>query len=100
MVELKKSAFQGKIRHLGLSEVSAATLRRAHAVDPNTAVEYSLFRLDIESSSSDILKTYRELDMAIVAFGPIGRGILSGQLKTHKDIPVGDLRRALPKYTE
>ncbi|KAJ5561597.1 hypothetical protein N7535_003942 [Penicillium sp. DV-2018c] len=99
MVELKN---QGKIRHLGLSEVSAATLRRAHAVHPITAVqvEYSLFRLDIESPSSDILRTCRELGVAIVAFSPIGRGILSGQFQSHEDIPVGDLRRALPKYSE
>ena len=63
-------------------------------------MEYSLFRLDIESSSSDILRTCRELGVAIVAFSPIGRGILSGQFQCHEDIPTGDLRRMLPKYSE
>jgi aryl-alcohol dehydrogenase-like predicted oxidoreductase len=63
-------------------------------------MEYSLFRLDIESSSSDILRTCRELGVAIVAFSPIGRGILSGQFQSHEDIPPGDLRRMLPKYSE
>jgi len=63
-------------------------------------MEYSLFRLDIESSSSKILRTCRELDVAIVAFSPIGRGILSGQFHSHEDIPAGDLRRMLPKYSK
>lgn len=93
---------QGKIRCLGLSEVSVATLRRAHAVHPISALqmEYSLFTMDIESSTSDILKTCRELGITVVAFGPIGRGILSGQFQSHEDIPEGDLRRMLPKYSE
>ncbi|KAB8071275.1 NADP-dependent oxidoreductase domain-containing protein [Aspergillus leporis] len=99
MVELKN---QGKIRCLGLSEVSAATLRRAHAVHPIAAlqVEYSLFRLDIESSTSELLKTCRELGVTVVAFSPIGRGVLTGQFQSHADIPEGDLRRMLPKYSE
>ena len=61
---------QGKIRYIGLSEVSAATLRRAHAVHPISAlqVEYSPFALDIESPSSDVLDTCRELGIAIVAY--------------------------------
>ncbi|KAF7157642.1 hypothetical protein CNMCM5623_002016 [Aspergillus felis] len=99
MVELKR---QGKIRYLGLSDVSAATLRRAHAVHPITAlqVEYSLFTLDIESPASEILKTCRELGVAIVAFSPIGRGILTGQFQSRADIPEGDLRRMYPKYSD
>ncbi|KAJ6178653.1 hypothetical protein N7519_009114 [Penicillium mononematosum] len=97
MVELKK---EGKIRHLGLSEVSAATLRRAHAIHPISALqmEYSLFTLDIESS--EILKTCRELGVTIVAYSPIGRGILAGQFRSYTDIPEGDLRRVYPKYSE
>ncbi|OBT74004.1 hypothetical protein VF21_05975 [Pseudogymnoascus sp. 05NY08] len=99
MVELKN---QGKIRCLGLSEVSVATLRRAHAVHPISALqmEYSLFTMDIESSTSEILKTCRELGITVVAFGPIGRGILTGQFHCHADLPEGDLRRMLPKYSE
>ncbi|RFU34188.1 hypothetical protein B7463_g2174, partial [Scytalidium lignicola] len=99
MVELKN---QGKIRYLGLSEVSASTLRRAHAVHPIAALqmEYNLLTLDIESSTSEILKTCRELGVTIVAFCPIGRGVLTGQFQSHADIPEGDLRRKLPKYSE
>ncbi|KAL2014842.1 hypothetical protein VTN00DRAFT_2367 [Thermoascus crustaceus] len=99
MVELKN---QGKIRCLGLSEVSAATLRRAHAVHPIAALqmEYSLFTLDIESSTSEILKTCRELGVTVVAYSPVGRGVLTGQFQSHADIPEGDLRRVLPKYSE
>ncbi|KJK77358.1 hypothetical protein H634G_07097 [Metarhizium anisopliae BRIP 53293] len=99
MVELKN---QGKIRHLGLSGVSAATLRRAHAVHPIAALqwEYSLFTLDIESPENSILSTCRELGVALVAFSPVGRGILTGRFRSHRDIPEGDLRRFYPKYTE
>lgn len=63
-------------------------------------MEYSLFRLDVESSTSGILRTCRELGVTVVAFSPIGRGILTGQFQSHEDIPVGDLRRMLPKYSE
>jgi aryl-alcohol dehydrogenase-like predicted oxidoreductase len=97
-----KFCSQGKIRCLGLSEVSAATLRRAHAVHPIAALqmEYSLFTLDIESSTSEILKTCRELGVTVVAYSPVGRGVLTGQFQSHADIPEGDLRRMLPKYSE
>ncbi|CAG8212127.1 unnamed protein product [Penicillium nalgiovense] len=99
MVELKN---QGKIKHLGLSECSAATLRRAHAVHPIAAyqVEYSPFALDIESSTADILATCRELGIAVVAYSPVGRGILTGQIQSFSDIPENDFRRMLPKYAQ
>jgi len=63
-------------------------------------MEYSLFTLDIESPGSAILSTCRELGVAIVAYSPIGRGILTGQFQSHNDIPEGDLRRRLPKFSE
>ncbi|KAJ5628528.1 hypothetical protein N7490_010756 [Penicillium lividum] len=90
MVDLKN---QGKIRYLGLSGVSASTLRRAHAVHPIAALqtEYSLFDLDIESRESGILQTCRELGVTVVAYCPIGRGILNGQFQSHADLPDGDL---------
>ncbi|KAJ5486257.1 hypothetical protein N7530_000557 [Penicillium desertorum] len=99
MVELKN---QGKIKHLGLSECSAATLRRAHAVHPIAAyqVEYSPFALDIESSTTDILATCRELGIAVIAYSPVGRGILTGQIQSFSDIPENDFRRMLPKYAQ
>ncbi|KAJ5687648.1 hypothetical protein N7536_010267 [Penicillium majusculum] len=99
MVELKN---QGKIRYLGLSEVSEATLRRAHAVHPITAyqVEYSAFALDIESPKVNLLKTCRELGIAVVAYSPVGRGILTGQFQSPADFPEGDFRHIIPKYSE
>ena len=61
-------------------------------------MEYSLFTLDIESS--EILKTCRKLGITVVAYSPIGRGVLTGRFQSHDDIPQGDLRRTLPKYSE
>ncbi|KAK5995398.1 Aldo-keto reductase str7 [Cladobotryum mycophilum] len=97
MAELKN---EGKIRYLGLSECSAATLRRAHAVHPISAlqVEYSLFFLDIESEATEILKTCRELGIAIIAYSPVGRGLLTGQVKKFEDLPENDFRRFIPKF--
>jgi aryl-alcohol dehydrogenase-like predicted oxidoreductase len=69
------------VKYLGLSECSAATLRRAHAVHPIAAVqvEYSPFTLDIEDPTIDLLRTARELGVAIVAYSPLGRGLLTGR---------------------
>jgi aryl-alcohol dehydrogenase-like predicted oxidoreductase len=99
MVELKK---EGKIDHLGLSEVSASTLRRAHAIHPISAVqvEYSPFALDIESPKIDLLRTCRELGIAIVAYSPLGRGFLTGQLKSPDDFEEGDFRKHAPRYSK
>jgi len=92
---------EGKIRHLGLSEVSAATIRRAHAVHPIAAVqiEYSLFCLDIEDPKVDVLRTCRELGIAVVAYSPVGRGLLTGQIKSVDDLGEHDFRRMIPKYS-
>jgi aryl-alcohol dehydrogenase-like predicted oxidoreductase len=75
---------QGKIHYLGLSEVSSATLHRAHAIHPISAVqmEYSPFSLDIENPQIDLLNTCKELGVAIVAYSPLGRGFLGGQIKS------------------
>jgi aryl-alcohol dehydrogenase-like predicted oxidoreductase len=99
MVELKN---EGKIKYIGLSECSAATLRRAHAVHPISAyqVEYSPFALDIEGKTTDVLNTCRELGVAVIAYSPIGRGILSGQIQSPADFSEGDFRLMLPKYSE
>lgn len=72
---------EGKIKYLGLSEVSANTLRRAHAVHPIAAieVEYSPFVLDIEDPKVAVLNTARELGVTVVAYSPLGRGLLTGQ---------------------
>lgn len=93
---------QGKIKYLGLSECSAATLRRAHAVHPISAyqVEYSPFTLAIEGETTDLLNTCRELGIAVVAYSPIGRGILSGQIQSPADFAENDFRRVLPRYSQ
>lgn len=99
LIDLVDNGREGKIRFLGLSSVSETTLRRAHAIHPITAVqlEYSLFMLDAESSESNVINTCHELGIAVVAFSPIGRGILTGQFRAHEDLP-DDLRRHYPKY--
>ena len=76
---------EGKIKYLGLSECSAETLRRAHAVHPISAlqVEYSPFTLDIEDEKIGLLKTARELGTTIIAYSPIGRGLLTGKYVRH-----------------
>jgi aryl-alcohol dehydrogenase-like predicted oxidoreductase len=89
---------EGKIRHLGLSEASAETIRRAHAVHPITAVqtEYSLWTRDVED---DILPTCRELGIGFVAYSPLGRGFLSGRFTSPDDLDPGDFRRNGPRFT-
>lgn len=82
----------GKIRHLGLSEASAATIRRAHEVHPITALqtEYSLFTRDLED---EILPTIRQLGIGLVPYSPLGRGLLTGAITAEADLETGDTRR-------
>ena len=88
---------QGKIRAIGLSEISAATLRKAHAVFPVTALqtEYSLWTRDPEE---ELLETCRELGIAFVAYSPLGRGFLTGQIKKFEDLAEDDFRRGSPRF--
>ncbi len=88
---------EGKVRHLGLSEASAATIRRAHAVHPITALqsEWSLWSRDIEETA---VPTCRELGIGIVPFSPLGRGFLTGQVK-REDLGDDDARRTMPRFT-
>jgi len=99
MVELKN---EGKIKYLGLSECSARTLRRAHAVHPITAVqmEYSPFALEIESEQTNFLKTARELGVVIIAYSPLGRGFLTNTIQSRDDIDETDNRKAHPRFSE
>jgi aryl-alcohol dehydrogenase-like predicted oxidoreductase len=94
MAQLKK---EGKIKGIGLSEVSVDTLRRAHAVHPITALqsEYSLWTRDPEEG---ILQTCRDLGIAFVAYSPLGRGFLTGQIKKIEDFEEGDYRRFSPRF--
>ncbi|CAE6449140.1 hypothetical protein RSOLAG1IB_11122 [Rhizoctonia solani AG-1 IB] len=98
LVDLVKA---GKIRYIGLSEPSPTTLRRANKVHPIAAiqVEYSPFVLDIEQKGH-LLDTARELGVTVVAYSPLGRGLLAGQVTSHADIPDDDMRKGIPKYSE
>lgn len=89
----------GKVRYLGLSEVSAAQLRRAHDVHPITAVqsEYSLFTRDPEG---DVLAACQELGVGFVAYSPLGRGMLSGTISSSADLTEGDWRRNNPRFAD
>lgn len=88
----------GKVRHIGLSEASAETIRRASEVHPITAVqsEFSLWTRDIEENG--VLSTCRELGIGVVPFSPLGRGFLSGELKSFDDLPEDDFRRTNPRF--
>jgi aryl-alcohol dehydrogenase-like predicted oxidoreductase len=87
---------EGKIRHIGLSEASAQSIRRAHATHPIAAVqsEYSLWSRDIEA---DVLPTLRELGIGLVAYSPLGRGFLSGRFSSPDELEPGDFRRHQPR---
>jgi aryl-alcohol dehydrogenase-like predicted oxidoreductase len=88
---------RGKVRFLGLSEASAQTVRRAHAVHPISALqtEYSLWSRDVED---EILPTVRALGIAFVAYSPLGRGFLTGQIKRPEDIAEDDWRKNHPRF--
>jgi aryl-alcohol dehydrogenase-like predicted oxidoreductase len=88
---------EGKVRHLGLSEASPETIRRAHAVHPIAAVqwEYSLFTRDVET---DVLPTLRELGIGLVAYSPLGRGYLSARFRSVDDLDADDWRRTQPRF--
>ncbi|ODU07208.1 MAG: aldo/keto reductase [Pseudonocardia sp. SCN 72-86] len=95
--ELSELVAQGKVRRLGMSEPGVDTLRKAHAIHPVTAVqnEYSLFTRDPEA---ELLPALRELGIGLVCFGPLGRGVLSGDFRREEDFPAGDFRRLLPRF--
>jgi aryl-alcohol dehydrogenase-like predicted oxidoreductase len=88
---------EGKVRHLGLSEAGPDTMRRAAAVHPIAALqsEWSLWSRDIEDT---VVPTARELGIGIVAYSPLGRGFLTGQITSRDDFPDGDFRKYLPRF--
>ncbi|MCW7941293.1 aldo/keto reductase [Streptomyces hygroscopicus] len=89
---------EGKVRHIGLSEAGAETIRRANAVHPITAVqtEYSLWTRDPES---EVLPTCRELGIGFVPYSPLGRGFLAGRFNSPDELDEGDFRRSGPRFT-
>jgi aryl-alcohol dehydrogenase-like predicted oxidoreductase len=102
MGALKELVDAGKIKYIGLSECSSDTLRRAYAVHPVAAVqiEYSPFSLDIERDEIGLLKTCRELGVAVVCYSPLGRGLLTGQIKSPDDFEENDGRRRMPRFSK
>lgn len=90
---------EGKVKHFGLSEAGAGTIRRAHAVQPVTALqsEYSMWTRQHET---DIFPTIEELGIGLVAFSPLGKGFLAGKIDEHTKFAEGDIRNILPRYTE
>ena len=94
---MKELVEAGKVRCLGISEAAPETIRRAHEVHPVTALqtEYSLWSRDVED---EVLPTVRELGIGFVAYSPLGRGFLTGQIQRFEDLPEGDFRRSSPRF--
>ncbi|KAL1663685.1 NADP-dependent oxidoreductase domain-containing protein [Schizophyllum commune] len=101
MAELVK---EGRVTYIGLSEVSARTLRRAHAVHPIAALqsEYSPITLDIEAEDEvhGVMKACRELGVKVIAYSPLGRGFLTGQIKSRAELDPDDYRLLIPRFSE
>jgi aryl-alcohol dehydrogenase-like predicted oxidoreductase len=95
--EMGRLVSEGKTRYIGLSEASANTIRRAHAVHPLTCVqtEYSAWSRDVEAN---VLLTVRELGIGFVAYSPLGRGFLTGSIASQSDLAEGDVRRLMPRF--
>lgn len=95
MAELVKS---GKVKYIGLSEVSAETIKKAHQIHPITAVqtEYSLFEREPEANG--VLETLKELGIGFVAYSPLGRGFITGEIKSPDDFADNDFRKGIPRY--
>ncbi|WP_299289267.1 aldo/keto reductase [uncultured Mucilaginibacter sp.] len=89
---------EGKVGYIGLSELSSATIKKAHQIHPLTAVqtEYSLFERGVEETG--ILATLQELGIGFVAYSPLGRGFISGEIKSPDDFPENDFRRSIPRF--
>lgn len=96
---MKQLVEEGKVAHVGLCEVSAGTLKRAHAVHPLTALqtEYSLWSRDIEA---EILPAVEALDIGLVAYSPLGRGFLTGRIASTQDLADDDFRRHNPRFQD
>ncbi|GLY33866.1 aldo/keto reductase [Kineosporia sp. NBRC 101731] len=96
---VKELIQQGKVRHFGMSEAAASTIRRAHAVHPVTAVqsEYSLW---LRTQESEVLPTLEELGIGFVPFSPLGKGFLTGTIDTRTSFEAGDIRASIPRFEQ
>jgi len=100
---MKELVEQGKVRYLGLSECSARTLRRANSVHPIAAVEmeFSPFALEIEDPAIGVLEAARECGTTVVAYAPLGKGFLTGAIRSRDDFPDGDARKTMfPRFSD
>ncbi|KAI6117681.1 NADP-dependent oxidoreductase domain-containing protein [Pisolithus croceorrhizus] len=97
LVELKN---EGKLDHIGMSECSAASLRRGNAVHPISIVEIEISPWSYEEETKNVIATANELGIAVAGYAPLGRGFLTGQIKRPEDLPEGDFRRILPRFQE
>ncbi|KAJ1663335.1 hypothetical protein IW140_005083 [Coemansia sp. RSA 1813] len=95
MAELVK---QGKVRYLGLSECSASTLRRAYKVHPIAAVQYEYNAWTLDAETNGVLEACRELGVTFIAYSPLGRGFLTGEIRSFEDLREGDARRRHPRF--
>ncbi|EJD52918.1 aldo/keto reductase [Auricularia subglabra TFB-10046 SS5] len=91
---------EGKFEHIGLSEISAATLRRAHAVHPIAVVEIEVSPWSYEDNAKEVIAVAKELGVAVAAYSPLGRGFLTGAFKSPTDLEEGDFRRHLARFQE
>jgi len=96
---LKELVNEGKVKYIGLSEISPADVRKAHAIHPISAIqlEWSVFTRDAEA---ELIPLCRELGIGIVAYSPLGRGLLTGAIKSVDDVPLEDFRRHQPRFAE
>ncbi|KAK2767762.1 hypothetical protein FQN54_003921 [Arachnomyces sp. PD_36] len=97
---LAKMVQEGKFKYIGLSEVDADTIRRAHKVHPIAGVEVELSLWSTEILHNDVAKTCAELGIPVIAYSPLGRGALTGAITSTSDIPEGDIRRRMPRFQE
>ncbi|KAI0375028.1 aldo/keto reductase [Pilatotrama ljubarskyi] len=97
LVQLKN---EGKFDHIGMSECSAATLRRANAVHPIATVEIEVSLWSYEEETKKVIATAKELGIAVVGYSPLGRGFLTGTIKSPKDLPASDMRHRFTRFQE
>jgi len=97
---LNEMVKEGKFDYIGLSEVGAETVRRAHKVTPVTVVEIEVSLQAYEQQTKDVIATCKELGITVVAYSPLGRGLLTGQIKSRQDFEEGDFRRVLSRFQD
>ncbi|KAF8573346.1 aldo/keto reductase [Ramaria rubella] len=98
MAIMKRLVAEGKFDHVGMSECSAATLRRANAVHPVVSVEIEVSPWSYEDETKKVIATAAELQIPVLAYSPLGRGFLTGEIRNSEDIPEGDFRKQMERF--